>query len=90
MKRFLFSLKFVRKLRDIKHKNKDLGESIRKQLKLFKANPKHQSLRLHKLRGNLKDVWSISVNKSFRLLYTENAGSYYFFDLGFHSEIYER
>ena len=90
MKSFLFSPKFVKKLKGIERTDRRLNQLIKKRLDLFKNSPKHHSLRLHKLRGNLSNTWSISVNKSFRLVYVEEENSYYFFDLGFHDEIYEK
>ena len=90
MKGILFSAKFIKKLKEIKQKDEKLIGLIKKQLALFKNSPKHHSLRLHKLRGNLKNTWSISVNKSFRIIYTEEPKAYLFIDLGFHDDIYEK
>lgn len=90
MKSFLFSPKFVKKLRKIAQTDRKLNQLIKKQLGLFKNSSKHHSLRLHKLRGNLNNTWSISINKSFRVIYTEETESYYFIDLGTHDEIYEK
>jgi addiction module RelE/StbE family toxin len=36
---------------------------------LFKKNPLHPSLRLHELHGNLKNTWSISVDKNYRIVF---------------------
>jgi mRNA-degrading endonuclease YafQ of YafQ-DinJ toxin-antitoxin module len=36
----------------------------------------------------LQNSWSISVTRSFRLIYVVDK-EYYFFDLGYHSEIYK-
>ena len=90
MKDILLSPKFFKKLKALKHKDERLTELIKKQLKLFKSSPKHHSLRLHKLQGNLKNTWSISINKSFRIIFTDNTEAYYFIDLGFHDDIYEK
>jgi addiction module RelE/StbE family toxin len=87
MKKIKFSPTFVKKLQIIKHIDIKLSIKIQKQLKLFQSSPTHQSLRLHKLKGEMKDVWSLSVTKSFRLIYI-NDSEYYFFDLGEHHEIY--
>lgn len=87
MKPLTFSPTFIKKLKLIKQRNQTLSQKIKKQLESFQASPKHPSLRLHKLSGNLHQVWSISVTKSFRLIYQDNH-SYYFFDLGEHSDIY--
>lgn len=87
MKRLTFSPTFQKKLKLIHRKDKILIEKIRKQLLLFQENPKHPSLRIHKLKGDLQNTWSLSVTISFRLLYIE-ATDYYFFDMGEHDDIY--
>ena len=83
-----FSQNFYQKLKFIKRKNPQLFKKISKQLLLFSSDPRHPSLRHHKLKGKLKNSWSISVTKSFRLIYMVDK-EYYFFDLGYHSEIYK-
>ncbi|NLG06357.1 MAG: type II toxin-antitoxin system mRNA interferase toxin, RelE/StbE family [Candidatus Pacebacteria bacterium] len=83
-----FSQNFYRKLKNIKRRNPELFKKINSQLLLFAENPRHPSLRHHKLKGKLQNSWSISVTKSFRLIYMVDE-EYYFFDLGFHSEIYK-
>lgn len=37
--------------------------------KLFRQNPFHPSLRLHKLHGKLEDHWSISVTMKYRIIF---------------------
>jgi addiction module RelE/StbE family toxin len=87
MKPIAFSPTFVKKLTLLSRNNPKLTLAITRQLELFQANPSHPSLRTHKLKGNLHNVWSISVTKSFRLVY-EQGEKYYFFNLGEHHEIY--
>ena len=89
MKKITFSLNFQKKLRVIKRKNPNLLQKIKKQLQLFKENPKHPSLRIHKLEGKLKNTWSLSVGMSVRILFIEDA-QYYFFDIGTHSQVYKK
>ena len=38
-----------------------------KTLKLLEINPKHPSLRLHKLDGKLSELYSVSINISYRI-----------------------
>lgn len=61
----------------------------RKSLKveiLFKENPFHPSLRLHKLQGKLEGLWSISVDKSYRIIFkVEKDGVILFISIGRHS-----
>jgi len=45
----------------------ELKEQYRKSLLLLEANPTHPSLRLHKLKGRLSKLHSISINTSYRI-----------------------
>ncbi len=38
-----------------------------KTLKLLEMNPRHPSLRLHKLKGNFEDIYSVSINIAYRI-----------------------
>ena len=89
MKDIEFSPGLVKELQAIHRKDKRLFLKIQNQLKLFQINPRHNSLRLHKLRGELKNVWSISIDRNYRLLYTEAKESVYFFDVGTHDQVYK-
>lgn len=80
-----------KELAKIKQKDKKLSDKISKQLSLFTTNPKHPSLRLHKLRVSNNDVWSISITMRIRMLYKlleDNTA--YFFDIGKHEEVYRK
>ena len=78
-------------LQNIKRKDNKLLTQINKQLKLFKANPKHQSLRLHKLSGKLQNRWSISINRSIRMVYILlSEDEAYFILIGTHDEVYRK
>lgn len=91
MMKIQFSLELVRNLKKIKSKDKPLTEKIVKQLSLFQQDPRHPSLRTHKLAGGLRESWSISITRSIRMKFIlfEN-GTAYFFDLGTHEEVYRR
>ena len=79
----------VKDLKKIKQKNIKLSERIQKQLYLFSTNPKHPSLRTHKLNANMSNLWSISITMSVRMVYKllseDNA---YFVKIGTHKEVY--
>ncbi len=77
-------------LRKIKTKDKQLAKKIEKQLNLFQQNHLHPSLRIHKLSGNLENMWSISIDKSLRMLFFLDSSGAYFFDLGTHDQVYKR
>ena len=89
MKDIEFSPSFLKKLQYIHRKDNPLFVKIQKQLKIFQTGSRHNSLRLHKLKGELKNVWSMSIDRKQRLLYIEDEQSFYFFDMGTHDEVYK-
>lgn len=48
-------------------KHPDLIGQYEKTLKLLELNPYHPSLRLHALKGKLKELSSVSINISYRI-----------------------
>lgn len=81
-------LKFEKKLIRYAKFDREIFELVRKQLKLFENNENHPSLRNHKLGGELNDFWSISINKSIRMIYFIEDNEAYFFNIGTHDEVY--
>lgn len=79
------------KILKLNKKDKRLVIKIRKQIELFELNPRHPSLRIHKLTGNLSNMWSISINRDVRMVYIileENIA--YFVDIGTHDQVYRK
>jgi addiction module RelE/StbE family toxin len=85
-----FSADVIRELKQIKAKHPLLHKKIKKQLKLFAENPRHPSLRTHKLQGNLSDSWSISIERNIRILFYKNNEEVVFFLIGTHEQVYKR
>ena len=84
-----FSPFVLKELKRIKRRDGKLAGKIVKQLSIFKLNQKHPSLRLHKLTSK-KDVLSVSITISIRMLYKMIDGdTAYFFDIGTHDEVYK-
>lgn len=81
-------------LKKIKQKDIKLADRVEKQLILFTKNPKHPSLRTHKLSGNVENRWSISINKSIRMVYVivkrkeDEESTAYFVAIGTHDQAY--
>ncbi len=70
-----------------------LTKSIQKKAckgeSLFRENPFHPSLRLHKLKGKLDGLWSLSVDRKYRIIFKPmDDGVILFVSIGVHS-IYE-
>ena len=72
-------------------KNKKLEKLIEKQVKLFEDNPKHPSLRTHKITKGEQDSWSISINMSIRMTYILlDSQTALFVAIGTHEEVYKK
>jgi mRNA-degrading endonuclease YafQ of YafQ-DinJ toxin-antitoxin module len=68
----------------------DVRKKACKAEKLFRENPFHPSLRLHKLKGKLVGLWSISIDRKNRIVFKplEN-GVILFVSAGMHA-IYDK
>jgi len=63
----VFTDSYVRKARKFFQRHTELVTQYKKTLILLEANPAHPSLRLHKLRGRLDGIYSVSINMSYRI-----------------------
>jgi toxin HigB-1 len=61
-----------------------------KTLKLLELNPGHPSLRLHKLHGKLSEMYSVSINISYRICidFIIEEDKIIPVDIGTHDEVY--
>ena len=86
-----FSSSIKKELKKIKLRDKKMIKVIEKQLHIFELNPKHPSLRVHKLLGNLGNTWSISITMKMRMLYhLIDESTALFFNIGTHDEVYKK
>lgn len=84
-----FSPSVQKELEKIQQKDRKLANRIEKQIALFEENPKHPSLRTHKLSGTIDNIWSISITMSIRMVYVLlDQGSVIFVKIGLHDELY--
>ncbi|MFZ2657566.1 MAG: hypothetical protein WAX69_21705 [Victivallales bacterium] len=68
----------------------ELLNQYQKTLELLEANPFHPSLRLHKLKGRLNGLSSVSINISYRItiIMIIQESSIVPVDVGSHDEVY--
>ena len=59
---FYLDKNFERKAKKLCSKNPELRKNLAKQFKLFKVNPRHNSLKLHKLQGKRSTQYSIQLS----------------------------
>jgi mRNA-degrading endonuclease YafQ of YafQ-DinJ toxin-antitoxin module len=68
----------------------ELLPQYEKTLKLLELNPRHPSLRLHRLTGPLRDLHSVSINISYRITleFLLEDGKIVPISIGSHDEVY--
>ena len=67
MPRILYTESYIRRARRFIKRHPDLIGQYEKTLRLLELNPSHPSLRLHKLSGKHDDLYSVSINISYRI-----------------------
>jgi mRNA-degrading endonuclease YafQ of YafQ-DinJ toxin-antitoxin module len=87
MHNLVYSDKFIRQLEDL---SDDIKTLVYKKIALFKHNPKHPSLKTHKLHGVLSDYFSFSVNQQIRIVFEYGKGKdIYVLKIGSH-DVYRK
>jgi addiction module RelE/StbE family toxin len=88
--KIIYTESYNRRAKKFFKKHPDIIPQYSRTLKLLEANPFHLSLRLHKLHGKLSELYSVSINISYRI-------SIYFMiendaivpvDIGNHEDVY--
>jgi mRNA-degrading endonuclease YafQ of YafQ-DinJ toxin-antitoxin module len=59
---------YIRRARKFLKNHPEINKQYRKTLQLLELNPYHPSLRLHKLKGRLNGLSSVSINISYRIV----------------------
>jgi mRNA-degrading endonuclease YafQ of YafQ-DinJ toxin-antitoxin module len=63
----IYTKSYIKRAKKFAKKHPELLGHYEKILKLLELNPYHPSLKLHKLSGNLKYLYSVSINISYRI-----------------------
>ena len=81
---------FIRILNKIINKNPKLYDLVKSRLESLSKDPSAYHLENHKLKGNLKDYYSITITTSIRIIFTINVEMGYFVlvDIGSHDDVY--
>lgn len=81
-----FAQSFEAEYKKVTGGNQKLKKKVQKQLLVLQKNPSHPSLKLHKLSG--RRYWSISIDKSIRMLLIFEKTWIYVYHIGKHEEVY--
>jgi len=86
----IYTESYIKRARKFIRKHPDLVSQYEKTLKLLEVNPHHPSLRLHKLKGRLSELYSVSINISYRISidFIIEKDRIILIDVGSHDEVY--
>ena len=65
--KLIYTSSYVKRAYKFAKKHPDLLSQYEKTLKILEIDPNHPSLRLHPLKGKLKNLYSVSINISYRI-----------------------
>ena len=85
-----YTQRYEKKLFKFLKRHKDIVERYKKTILLMEEDPFHPSLRLHPLKGKLKDLHSVSIDMQYRIsieFYIEN-NRIIPVNIGTHDEVY--
>jgi len=80
----------MKKLKKFLKKHPDLLPKYEKTIILLEHNPFHPSLRLHKLKGDLQEFYSVSLDMNYRIIldFVVMDNKIFLIDIGSHDKIY--
>lgn len=65
--KIIYTDSYVKRAVRFVKRHPELVSQYEKTLKVLESDPHHPSLRLHRLKGKLKDLYSVSINISYRI-----------------------
>jgi mRNA-degrading endonuclease YafQ of YafQ-DinJ toxin-antitoxin module len=88
--RLIFTKDYEKRAQRFLKKHANLLNQYRKTLELLELNPSHPSLRLHKLEGRLRELHSVSINRSYRIVlhFLISGADIILIDVGDHDSVY--
>ena len=90
MYKLIETTSYLKKLKNFFKKHPNLIKKYEKTIYLLEQNPFHPSLRLHKLKGELKEYYSVSIDMEYRLIvdFIIVDKKIILINIGHHNEVY--
>ena len=90
MYKLVESQKYKKKLIKFFKKHPSILNKYEKTIFLLSSNPFHPSLRLHKLKGELSEYYSVSIDMEYRIIldFIIIDKEIFLIDIGSHDEVY--
>ncbi|MEJ2436938.1 MAG: type II toxin-antitoxin system mRNA interferase toxin, RelE/StbE family [Sulfurovaceae bacterium] len=81
---------YLKKLKKFIKKHPEVLDRYIKMIEMLEVDPFHPSLRIHKLKGRLKEYHSISINMQYRVVidFIIDDGMIIPIDIGTHDDVY--
>jgi len=88
--KLIYTDSYIKKAKRFVKEHPELLTQYEKTLKILEINPHHPSLRLHPLKGKLKDLYSVSINISYRITleFYFNDKEIVLVNVGHHDDVY--
>jgi mRNA-degrading endonuclease YafQ of YafQ-DinJ toxin-antitoxin module len=88
--RIIYTRSYLKRATKFIKRHPELLSQYEKTLKLLELDPSHQSLRLHRLSGPLRDLHSVSINITYRITleFFLTDGMIVLVNVGHHDEVY--
>lgn len=88
--RIIYTHSYLKRAAKFIKRHPELLPQYEKTLKLLELNPRHPSLRPHRLTGPLRDLHSVSINISYRITleFLLEDGKIIPVSIGSHDEVY--
>ncbi len=81
---------YIKKLKNFLKKHPNLIKKYEKTIVSLEQNPFHPSLRFHKLKGDLAEFYSVSIDMEYRIIidFIVIDKKIFLIDIGHHNEVY--
>jgi addiction module RelE/StbE family toxin len=86
--RIVYSSKFKINLRKLTKGKREVGVEVADVVQTIVENPNYPGLRLHKLKNDLREYWSVSVNEDLRIVLYFKSNSIVLVNIGTHKDVY--
>ena len=90
MAKIIYTESYIKRAKKFIGQHPGIISQYEKTLKLLELNPSHPSLRIHKLKGRLEKLYSVSINISYRICidFVIDEDTIIPIDIGKHDDVY--
>lgn len=88
--KFIITDEYEKRLKKFFKRHPDMLKRYSKAVMILELDPFHPSLRLHKLKGNLHEYFSVSINMEYRIVidFIIKENEIIPIDIGSHDDVY--